>query len=94
MPKLTWGRDLYVISCGEITKLGRSQHPQKRLQEVARGMPWSPCRLWAVFPDAGFLEAGLHRQLSGQFERRGEWYKVGPEVIARLAVAHLTAVET
>ncbi len=82
-----------MISCGEITKLGRSQHPQKRLAEISRGMPWSPCRLWAVFPDGGFLEAQLHRQLSGQFDKRGEWNKAAPDQIVQLVVEQLASVE-
>ena len=56
-------------------------------------MPWSPCRLWAVFPDGGFLEAQLHRQLSSLHERRGEWYKVAPEGVVQLIVGELASVE-
>jgi hypothetical protein len=56
-------------------------------------MPWSPRRLYAIFPDAGFLEAQLHRQLSGQFEKRGEWYRAAPEEVAQLVVEQLASVE-
>ncbi len=53
-----YGTDLYIISAGELTKIGRSKHCLKRLQEIARGMPWSDCRLIATFPALALLSHG------------------------------------
>ena len=93
MVRGTWGKDLYIITAGELTKVGRSQHPQKRLQEISRGMPFVECRLWAVFPNAGPLEAGLHRELGSLHEKRGDWYRCPVERIAQTVVARLNGLE-
>ncbi len=80
MPR-AYGTDLYVISAGELTKVGRSIHCQKRLLEIARGMPWTECRLVAVFPGLGFVASWVHRALQQQgTARRGEWFWVDPQV--------------
>ena len=89
----TWGQDLYIISAGELTKLGRSQHPQRRLQEISRGMPFQPCQLWAVFPDAGPMEAALHRELALGHEKRGEWYRCPAGDVAQTVVRRLGLME-
>ena len=91
--KKAWGQDLYIIAAGELTKLGRSQHPQKRLQEISRGMPFQPCRLWGVFPDAGPVEAALHRELSLSHEKRGEWYRCSAADVAATVVRRLGLLE-
>jgi Meiotically up-regulated gene 113 len=88
-----WGKDLYIITAGELTKVGRSQHPLRRLKEIARGMPFAECRLWAVFPNAGPLEAGLHRELGLHHEKRGDWYRCPVEQIAQTVVARLNGLE-
>ena len=89
-----WGKDLYIISAGpELTKLGRSQHPQKRLQEIARGMPWSECALWAVFPDAGCMETSLHKELAVLHERRGEWYRCSAGDVGQIVARRLGMLE-
>ena len=89
-----WGKDLYIIAAGlELTKLGRSQHPQKRLQEISRGMPFQPCSLFAVFPDAGPMEAALHRELALGHEKRGEWYRCSAETVAATVVRRLGSLE-
>jgi len=92
--KKTWGADLYIISAGpELTKLGRSQHPQKRLLEISRGMPFQPCRLWGVFPDAGPLESSLHKELSLSHEKRGDWYRCSAGDLAAVVVRRLGSME-
>jgi hypothetical protein len=92
--KKAWGQDLYIIAAGpELTKLGRSQHPQKRLQEISPGMPFQPCSLFAVFPDAGPMEAALHRELALGHEKRGEWYRCSAETVAATVVRRLGSLE-
>ena len=93
MPKKAWGADLYLIQAGELTKLGRSQHPQKRLQEIQRGVPWLRCHLYAIFPKCGFLEASLHRQIWGLFDRHGEWYLASPNQVAEVVLKQLAELE-
>ena len=88
-----WGLDLYIIQTEGLTKLGRSQHPQIRLREIQRGLPWSPCHLWAVFPRAGHLEAALHRTLAARYEKFAEWYKASPEQIVAVVASHIAALE-
>ena len=89
MPR-AYGTDLYVISAGELTKVGRSKHCQKRLTEISRGMPWTECRLVAVFPALGFLESWVHWALQQQgTERRGEWFWVDPQVAVRVVADQL-----
>ena len=91
--KKVWGKDLYIISAGpELTKLGRSQNPQKRLQEISRGLPFVQCRLWAIFPDVGALESALHKELSLGNARCGEWYQVPAVDVARTVVSRLGAL--
>ena len=89
MPR-AYGTDLYVISAGELTKVGRSIHCQKRLREIQAGCPWTSCDLVAVFPGLGFAEAGLHRDLQHLgHERRGAWFWVDPEVALRVVADQL-----
>ncbi len=90
----TWGKDLYIIHAGpELTKLGRSQHPNKRLQEISRGMPFAECRLWSVFPDAGWLGPALQSELASLFEKRAEWYRASAHEISALVVRQLAELE-
>ena len=92
--KKAWGQDLYIIAAGpELSKLGRSQHPQKRLQEISRGMPFQPCRLWGVFPDAGPLESSLHKELGLSQEKRGDWYRCSAGDLASVVVRRLGLME-
>ena len=88
-----WGSDLYIVSAPPLAKLGRSQHPQKRILEISRGCPWLDCKLWVTFPGAGFLEAGLHKELTSRFERHGEWYVCTASEVARSCVDRLLALE-
>ena len=87
MPR-AYGTDLYVISAGELTKVGRSKHCQKRLKEISAGMPWTECRLVATFPGLGFAEPWVHRALQ-DYERRGEWFWMPPEVALRVVAKQL-----
>ncbi len=89
-----WGRHLYVIHAGnELTKVGRSQHPEKRLQEVSRGIPFVECRLWAVFPDSGWLEPALHRQLGSVYEKCAEWYRAPADEVLALVACQLAELD-
>ena len=87
MPR-AYGTDLYIISAIELTKVGRSKHCQKRLQEIAHGMPFSECRLVATFAGLGKAERWIHRALQ-DYERRGEWFWMPPEVARRVVAKQL-----
>ena len=83
-----------MISAGpELTKLGRSHHVDRRLSEIKRGMPFASLRLWAVFPDAGPLEAALHRELALGHEKRGDWYRCSAEEVTASVVRRLGSME-
>ena len=71
MPR-PYGKDLYLISAGELIKLGRSCNIPRRLLEIQRSMPFANATLLATFPEQGFLEPFVFRAL-GEFPRRGEW---------------------
>ena len=88
-----WGLDLYIVQTEGMTKLGRSQHPQVRCREIQRGMPWSPCHLWAVFPAAGHIEAAVHRALGARYEKFAEWYRASPQQIVAVVASHIAALE-
>ena len=89
-----WGKDLYIISAGpELSKLGRSQHPEKRLSEIARHMPFAECALWAIFPNGGCMEAALHKELANLHEKRGEWYRCSASVVAQKVATRLGMME-
>lgn len=92
MPK-AYGADLYICTIGEVTKLGRSSNVQRRLSEIRRGVPWLQVELFATFPKFGFLEAALHRQLGGHFEKRNEWYLAGPSRVAEIVLTQIRELE-
>lgn len=71
MPR-PYGKDLYLISAGELIKVGRSCNVARRLLEIQRSMPFANASLLATFPEQGFLEPFVFRALS-EYPRRGEW---------------------
>ena len=89
MPR-AYGTDLYIISAGELTKVGRSIHCQKRLREIQAGCPWTSCVLVGVFPGLGFAEQWVHRSLQQLgHDKRGEWFWVDPQVAVRVVADQL-----
>ena len=87
----SWGCDLYVISCGELCKVGRSKHVAKRFKEIQRGMPFSDCHILAVFPGSGFCESWMHRALA-DYPRRGEWFRCDAQAVLCIVASHLSAL--
>jgi T5orf172 domain len=73
MPR-AYGTHLYVVSNGELCKVGRSMDVHRRVQELKRSNPWGEIRLVATFEEAGFMEPWVLRALC-MHERRGEWVK-------------------
>jgi len=71
MPR-PYGKDLYLISAGELIKVGRSCNTARRLLEIQRSMPFANATLLATFPEQGFLEPFVFKAL-GEYQRRGEW---------------------
>ena len=78
-----WGCDLYVISAGELTKVGRTKNVARRFKEICRAMPWADCTLTAVFPGSGFAEPWVHKALC-DFERKGEWFKCHHKTVLKV----------
>ena len=95
MPKSAgWGRDLYVAKSGDFTKVGRSQHVQKRMVELQRGMPFQECTLVALFPQAGSLELSIHRELeAASVQRYNEWFLARPADVIRCVAQQLANLE-
>ena len=71
-PGCEYGKHLYLLSMGELVKVGRSMDVKRRLSEHRNGNPWGDITLVATFEDAGFLEPWVLKALSSH-ERRSEW---------------------
>ena len=85
MPR-PYGTDLYIMQMGDLVKVGRSMHCQRRLAEHRRSNPWGDIRLVAVFPESGFAEPWVLRALAAH-ERRSEWVKCSvAEAMAAVAL--------
>ena len=70
------GLHLYIIQ-SNITgavKIGRSNHPEKRLLELQTGSPYK-LKLLASFDGKGDLEPVLHRTMDRwRLKIKGEWF--------------------
>jgi len=69
-----YGKHLYVLSMGELVKIGRSFDVKRRVSEHRNANPFGDIRLVCTFEDVGFLEgAVLKALLFAGHERRSEW---------------------
>lgn len=82
------GRHLYVMAYSDragIHKVGRSGDPSARAGALASGHVFG-VRVVCVFPDAGHLEASVHKALSDSVVATGsgrEWFRADlPEIAA------------
>jgi len=71
---------IYLISDGELVKIGHSKHPTKRLNQLQTGHP-KKLKLIALFEwetkgkiTERIMEGRIHYLLR-QFHRNGEWFK-------------------
>ncbi len=67
----SYGAHLYILSMGDLVKVGRSMDVARRVSEHRRANPWGD-RLIGVCEGAGCLEPMVLRALS-RHERRSEW---------------------
>lgn len=78
------GAHLYLIQSNVTgaVKIGRSNHPEKRLLELQTGSPYK-LRLLAQFEGRGSIEPVLHREMeSFRLKIKGEWFH--PECLPNL----------
>ena len=68
----SYGAHLYILSMGDLVKVGRSMDVARRVSEHRRANPWGDLHLVGVFEGSGCLEPMVLRALS-QHERRSEW---------------------
>ena len=69
-----YGKHLYVLSMGELVKIGRSFDVKRRVSEHRNANPFGDIRLICTFEDQGFIEgAVLKALLFAGHERRSEW---------------------
>ena len=69
-----YGKHLYVLSMGELVKIGRSFDVKRRLGEHRNANPFGDIRLICTFEDQGFIESSvLKALLFAGHERRSEW---------------------
>jgi len=69
-----YGKHLYVLSMGELVKIGRSFDVKRRLTEHRNANPFGDIKLICTFEDLGFIEgAVLKALLFAGHERRSEW---------------------
>jgi hypothetical protein len=71
--KRPYGADLYVMTSGDLCKIGRSMNAYRRLKELQHSNPWGDIQLVGIFPERGWLEPFVLRNLTGQHPTRGEW---------------------
>lgn len=70
---------VYIIACGDQVKVGISNDPEKRLKDMATGMPFRPVlfhkRLFSDRADAREIEKQLHWKFRANKSHR-EWFTV------------------
>lgn len=73
---------VYLIKCGEFTKIGVATKPESRLAELQVGNPFaiSLLKMWKLHSkeNAFRVERTLHKTLS-KFRALGEWFRLPPE---------------
>jgi hypothetical protein len=70
---------LYVISDGELVKIGVSKHPEKRLNQLQTGHP-KKLKLLAQYDMPDIYEKRFHKQLwIFRARHNGEWFKIDVE---------------
>ena len=83
--------DLYIMERSDapgIVKIGSSQNPERRRQQLESGHTFRMVLL-AVFPQAGGFEHQVHRKLDNARVLTGtgrEWYRMSPSEAIRAAV--------
>ena len=77
---------IYFIRQGgqEVVKIGRSESPQRRLDELQTGNPHT-LNLMGVIPESNWTEKTLHDRFD-ELHMRGEWYRLGPELYSDIAL--------
>lgn len=64
---------LYFIRCRDRIKIGRSNDPARRMQELSVYAP-DPLELIAIFPNCGHYQNELHQTLKN-INTNGEWFE-------------------
>lgn len=82
VPKEEQKSHVYVLKCGDLYKIGKSDKPGRRLKSMQ--LP-QPAELIASFEstDAHALEKKLHKQFK-EFRTHGEWFKLPQASVAAL----------
>jgi len=78
LPNFDWDKDtqtyLIGIEGSHLTKIGKTNNPKARLEQLQTGQPVSLSLLWTC---TGFYEGKLHRRFK-DYRVRGEWYDLTP----------------
>jgi hypothetical protein len=94
-PKSDGPTSVYIIACGGYIKVGLSNDPKRRLQDMRTSMPGRPrlieTRTLSCRADAKWIEGMVHWKLMPyRLRPRGEWFKAPHDVaIAELHKAEL-----
>jgi hypothetical protein len=80
--KMTRGAHVYIISSGDMTKIGVAFDPRSRTASLQTGSP-APLvlchhRQFRDYATARRVEAWMHRQFA-ELRQSGEWFQLRPE---------------
>jgi predicted GIY-YIG superfamily endonuclease len=77
---------VYIIASGDCVKIGVSNNPLRRLEDMFSGMPYPPLivatRLFPSRERAFAMEKRLH-QLFREHRTNGEWFRMSAQHAAR-----------
>jgi hypothetical protein len=68
---------LYFIKSGQFIKVGLSNQPWQRLNDLQTANP-EPLEMLVILPGDQAFEGELHR-LFGEYHHRGEWFRENPK---------------
>lgn len=67
-------RHLYIVSCGPYFKIGSSDDPDRRIDDLRTANPF-PIITECIYLDQGYKEPLLHAYFK-QYHHWGEWYLI------------------
>lgn len=96
-PQFNWEKDtqtyLIGIEGSRLTKIGKTNNPKARLEQLQTGQPAALSLLWTC---VGFYEGKLHRRFAA-YKVRGEWFDLtplgDPVEVVEAAVEEIKAAE-
>lgn len=77
-----WTSAVYLMRAGPLFKIGCSRNPERRVRDVAYGVPAEAVVIHMIETDDPFgVEAYWHRRFAGK-RVRGEWFRLSADEVA------------